>query len=60
MIAGLGPGRVNFFNTLLQSQKFDTDGEYIKLWVPELRKVPAKYLHDVWNMPQGLQKQLRV
>lgn len=34
--AGLGPGRVNFFNTLLQSKKFDPKGEYIKLWVPEL------------------------
>ena len=36
-IAGVGPGRVNHFNTLLQSKKFDANGEYIKLWVPELK-----------------------
>jgi len=28
--------------------------------VPELRNVPAKYIHDVWNLPQGLQKMSKV
>jgi len=27
------------FNPLLQSEKFDLDGEYIKKWVPELREL---------------------
>lgn len=38
------------FNPWLQSAKFDPDGEYIKKYVPELRHVPAKALHD----PEGL------
>jgi len=34
------------FNPLLQSEKFDPDGEYIKKWVPELAKVEGKAIHD--------------
>ena len=59
-IAGVGPGRVNFFNTVGQSQRYDPEGEYIKLWVPELKDVPANFIHDPWNMPKGLQKMLKL
>lgn len=48
-VAGLGPGKVNFFNTLLQSSKFDPNGDYIRRWVPELMEVPTAYIHDPWN-----------
>ncbi len=34
------------FNPLLQSEKFDPDGEYIRKWVPELAKVAGKAIHD--------------
>ena len=34
------------FNPLLQSEKFDPDGEYIRKWVPELAKVQGKAIHD--------------
>jgi deoxyribodipyrimidine photo-lyase len=34
--AGIGPGRVLVFNSLLQSTKFDPNGEYIRKWCPEL------------------------
>ena len=34
--SGIGPGRVLVFNSLLQSQKFDADGTYIRTWCPEL------------------------
>ena len=29
-----------------QSTKFDSDGSYIKKWIPELKDVEAKHLHD--------------
>ena len=54
--SGLGPGKVNFFNTLLQSQKFDPNGDYIRRWVPELKEVPTAYIHDPWNHKQELAK----
>ena len=33
------------FNPILQGQKFDPEGKYIKHWIPELRDVPLKNLH---------------
>lgn len=36
------------FNPKLQSEKYDKDGDYIKMWVPELKDVAAKHLHD-WD-----------
>ncbi len=37
------------FNPVLQGQKFDPDGTYIKHWVPELRNVPKEHIHDPWE-----------
>ncbi|KAI1655382.1 deoxyribodipyrimidine photo-lyase [Daldinia decipiens] len=37
------------FNPLLQSEKFDPDGTYIRKWVPELRGVKGKAIHDPYN-----------
>ncbi len=34
------------FNPLLQGQKFDPNGDYIRRYVPELRHVPAERLHQ--------------
>lgn len=34
------------FNPLLQSEKFDRDGKYIRHFVPELRQVKGKVIHD--------------
>ncbi|KAI2620414.1 deoxyribodipyrimidine photo-lyase [Hypoxylon sp. NC1633] len=37
------------FNPLLQSEKFDPDGNYIRKWVPELRGVKGKAIHDPYH-----------
>ncbi|KAK4680667.1 Deoxyribodipyrimidine photolyase [Podospora pseudoanserina] len=37
------------FNPLLQSEKFDPDGEYIRKWVPELKEVKGKAIHDPYG-----------
>ncbi|KAF3910767.1 Cryptochrome-2 [Dactylellina cionopaga] len=34
------------FNPLTQSEKFDPNGDYIRRWVPELRKVEGKAIHE--------------
>lgn len=36
------------FNTWLQSKKFDPNGDYIKKWLPQLKDVPPKQLHE-WD-----------
>ncbi|MCD8535120.1 MAG: DNA photolyase family protein [Verrucomicrobia bacterium] len=44
------------FNPILQGEKFDPDGVYVKKWVTELKKVPVQYIHKPWEMPAGVQK----
>ncbi len=34
------------FNPTSQGEKFDPDGTYVKRWVPELKNIPAKTLHQ--------------
>lgn len=43
------------FNPLLQSEKFDPDGEYIRRWIPELRGVEGKAIHDPYGRGAGKQ-----
>ncbi|MEB3286380.1 MAG: deoxyribodipyrimidine photo-lyase [Vampirovibrionales bacterium] len=40
------------FNPVLQGEKFDPDGAYIRRWVPELAALPAKWIHRPWDAPQ--------
>lgn len=42
------------FNPIIQGQKFDPNGEYVKHYVPELKKIPAKYIHTPWEAPDGI------
>jgi deoxyribodipyrimidine photo-lyase len=37
------------FNPVLQGEKFDTKGEYVKHWVPELKRLDAKFVHAPWR-----------
>lgn len=36
------------FNPTTQGQRFDVDGEFIRRWLPELKDVPAKAIHEPW------------
>ena len=36
------------FNPFTQSENYDPDAEYIKKWLPELKDIPAKHLHQ-WD-----------
>jgi len=45
------------FNPVSQGQKFDPDGAYVRRYVPELARVPARYIHEPHTMP--LAEQIR-
>ena len=42
------------FNPVLQGQKFDPEGAYVREFVPELAEMPAKYIHKPWQAPQSV------
>lgn len=48
------------FNPVLQSKKFDPDGEYIKRWVPELAALPKSWVHNPWEAPPEILKDCRI
>jgi deoxyribodipyrimidine photo-lyase len=39
------------FNPVIQGQKFDADGRYVRRWVPELSRLPDRWLHAPWTAP---------
>ncbi|KJZ76115.1 Deoxyribodipyrimidine photo-lyase [Hirsutella minnesotensis 3608] len=43
------------FNPLLQSEKFDPSGKYIRKWVPELKGLDNKQIHDPYGRKAGPQ-----
>jgi deoxyribodipyrimidine photo-lyase len=47
------------FNPVSQGEKFDPDGVYVRRYVPELRNVPANYIHAPWMMPRSEQTRAR-
>ncbi|MFZ3588085.1 cryptochrome/photolyase family protein [Bacillus sp. DJP31] len=38
------------FNPITQSKRFDSKGEFIKLYIPELRNVDIKHIHEPYKM----------
>jgi len=52
-VAGCGADAAPYFrifNPILQGEKFDKEGEYVKKWVPELRNIEKKYIHKPWEI----------
>jgi deoxyribodipyrimidine photo-lyase len=52
--AGCGADAAPFFrvfNPVLQGEKFDPDGTYVRRYVPELERVPAAFIHKPWQAP---------
>ena len=51
-VAGSGADAAPYFrifNPILQGEKFDNEGEYVKKWVPELKNLPKKFIHKPWE-----------
>ncbi len=62
-VAGTGADASPYFrifNPILQGEKFDKEGEYVKKYCPELRLLPKKYIHQPWNAPADILKACKV
>ncbi|MEN0652162.1 MULTISPECIES: cryptochrome/photolyase family protein [Hyphobacterium] len=56
-VAGSGADAAPYFrifNPVTQGEKFDPDGKYVKRFVPELAKLPVKYIHAPWTAPESV------
>ena len=53
-VAGSGADAAPYFrifNPVLQGEKFDPDGSFVRQWVPELSGLDARYIHKPWVAP---------
>jgi deoxyribodipyrimidine photo-lyase len=51
-VAGSGADAAPFFrifNPMLQGERFDPDGDYVRHWVPELAALPVPAIHAPWR-----------
>ena len=61
-VAGCGADAAPYFrifNPILQGEKFDKEGIYVKKWVPELNSVPNKFVHKPWEMETKYQQAIK-
>jgi deoxyribodipyrimidine photo-lyase len=55
-VAGSGADAAPFFrifNPVLQGERFDPGGVYVRRFVPELAEVPDKFIHRPWDAPRA-------
>ncbi|RHZ89420.1 hypothetical protein Glove_14g42 [Diversispora epigaea] len=58
-IAGIGndpKGELLYFNIIKQAKEFDPHGVFVRVWCPELSKVPYEKAHIPWIMTSEEQK----
>jgi len=48
------------FNPVLQGERFDPSGDYVRRWLPELARMPAKNIHSPWLAPKDVLQQAGV
>ncbi|MCW2285064.1 deoxyribodipyrimidine photo-lyase [Rhodoblastus acidophilus] len=56
-VAGSGPDAAPYFrifNPVLQGEKFDPDGDFVRSWCPELAGLPAKWIHRPFAAPRDI------
>lgn len=58
-IAGCGADAAPYFrvfNAVTQSEKFDAEGDYLRRYLPELAKLPNKYIHAPFMAPDSIMR----
>ncbi|WP_036678266.1 DASH family cryptochrome [Daejeonella oryzae] len=52
-VAGVGndPRDNRYFNVLKQAREYDPLGDYVRLWIPELKNIPLGKIHEPWKLP---------
>ncbi len=56
-VAGSGADAAPYFrifNPIIQGEKFDPNGDYVRRWVPEIKDLPNKFIHRPWEAPEDI------
>ncbi len=62
-VAGSGADAAPYFrifNPFGQGEKFDPNGDYVRKWAPELKRLPNKFIHRPWEAPEPVLKEANV
>ena len=50
----MGNTVLRIYNPVSQAMDLDTDGHFVKQWVPELRQVSQTWIYEPWKMTPNL------
>jgi deoxyribodipyrimidine photo-lyase len=56
-VAGCGADAAPYyriFNPVLQAKRFDPQRQYIRRWVPEIARLPDRWIHEPWSAPEAV------
>lgn len=56
-VAGTGADAAPYFrifNPVIQGQRFDPEGSYVRQHCPELNDLPNKFVHNPWDAPKSV------
>ena len=61
-IAGVGsdPRENRYFNTISQAKRYDPKGEYLRLWLPELKDLPPDKMHYAGILSEEEQGEFKI
>ena len=51
------PAFRRIYNPARHQERYDPEGTYVRRYVPELARVPARHLSEPWRMPRHLQEE---
>jgi len=56
-VAGCGADAAPYyriFNPVLQAKRFDPQRRYIRRWLPEIARLPDRWIHEPWAAPEAV------
>ena len=61
-VGGVGndPRENRYFNILRQAKNYDRNGEYIRIWIPELQAIKGFDIHQPWDLSTANMRSLKI
>jgi deoxyribodipyrimidine photo-lyase len=61
-VGGVGndPRENRYFNILRQAKNYDRNGDFIRLWIPELRAIQGFDIHQPWELSTAELSNLKI